>query len=97
MPHFHHILPFLSRVQLYDVGESVIERQIDMLDELLNDDRVDGVVRRSAQRAKDALGMLRANTLQPERLNGPRRETVERARPSFGVDLISGEPIGEQP
>ena len=92
MPHFHHnLLP--GRTQLYNVGETALERALDLCDELLADFDVSRRVRFAAAMAKDSLTVVRDHTLQPQRLNGPRRETVERARPSCGVDLISGEPI----
>ena len=80
MSHYFH-KPRPSQVQLYDVGETVVERQLDMLDELLADEQIRGVVRRLASQAKDALALLRFHTIQPERICGPRRETVETSAP----------------
>jgi len=90
MSHYHHE-PSPGTTQLYDCGETVLERAIDLCDEVLADERVAPITRYAAAMAKDALGVVRSTTLQPERVSGPRRETVEEAR--GGVELISQEPI----
>ena len=81
MPRYHHLRTDRS-VQLYDVGEQLVRRQLDMLDELLASDSLPSHILSSAIVAKEALAVLQMHTVPPAKPNGPCRESVEEASPT---------------